>query len=96
MNINEIGDNKDVWKYLNDFVRHPLFLTVKDSFVAHTPGGEAKNDRPGDPTSIEVAHGKFLGTRFVFNEMERITKAPPVDRTRKPQQVHGKDPDLAT
>lgn len=96
MNIRElVQNNKEALRYLNDFFRHPLFLVVKDAFVAHTPGGEGRNG-VSDKTTIEVAHGKNLGTRYVFNEIEEIAVNPPVEKSRQAKQHGGKDPDLAT
>ena len=89
MNSTDIIHHKDVHKYVCDIANNPLFLRLKDAFLAHSPGGEDKSRED----AVAVAHGKLLGTRFVFNEIERLARTPPPN---KPKYQTGPDADLAT
>lgn len=87
MDIKFLQNDAKSTDLIRQFVRNPSFLIIKDAFVAHTPGGDDCSD-----SSIHVAHGKNLGTRFVFNEMERIAALLP-DKKEKPKN-YTQDPDL--
>lgn len=68
------------------------FLALKDAFVSYTPAGD-KNIQ----TNTEVSHGMYLGTRFVFNEIERIYREPKTEPKKKDQKSSVEvDPDLET
>ena len=91
MSADEIINNKDVHKLVCEIVRSPYFLALKDAFCAHSPAGEDKTRED----AIATAHGKNLGTRFVFNTMEKLSKQPPREKNNNRQQI-GPDADLAT
>lgn len=90
MNVESLSDEESLVKFIKSFVEDKRFLEVKDAFVAHSPSG---NDTEG---GIAIAHGKNLGTRYVFNEMEKIAKTPPKKPTIQNTGAKGKDPDLET
>jgi hypothetical protein len=84
--------NPNLRTFIDQIVADKRFLALKDAFVSHTPPGD-KNVQ----TSIEVSHGMYLGTRFVFNDMERIYREPKVDPNKKEQKKKTEvDPDLET
>lgn len=86
MNFQElISDDKSIVEYVRKFVQDPRFQKVKDSFVAHSPSGK-ENEH-----NALIAHGQNLGTRYVFNEMER-TARPTLDKNERGRT--GRDPDL--
>lgn len=80
------GEVKDL---LVMIYRHPAFDRLRVAFVSHSPKGTDT-----EPTSIEVAHGQYLGTRYVFNTIEDIVTKPPT-QTRPKRESGGRDPDLA-
>lgn len=82
MTLQEITNTKTLKEYVAKFVNDPRFLLVKDAFVAHTP-----------ETGVEP-FGKSLGTRYVFNELERIATSTPVEPKTKGTGTT-QDPDLA-
>lgn len=90
MNVEQLNSDDALVKYIKGIVEDKRYLELKDAFVAHSPSG---NDTEG---GIAVAHGKNLGTRYVFNEMEKIAKTPPPVKSTTNTGAKGKDPDLAT
>lgn len=83
--------NPNLRSFIDSIVADKRFLPLKDAFVSHTP--------PGDKTtavSTEVAHGMYLGTRFTFNEMERISRQPKIEKDNKDKKgpKPETDPDL--
>jgi hypothetical protein len=94
MNTRELGKDKKIAQAIEAFVGSPFFLVIKDAFVSHTPAGEGEAVKSSTSDPLLVAHGKNLGTRFVFNELENIVaqaKAP-----KQQARPTGPDPDLAT
>ena len=87
MRYDELPADKAIIDFIQKFTRHPLYLTVKDAFVAHTANPDDKVE-----TSVAVAFGKCKGTIFVFNEMEKIAKTKPEPTKTVPAK--GVDPDL--
>lgn len=76
--------------FVREVVRNPLFVKLKDAFVSTCPMGEKNSE-----TSTSVAHGMYLGTRHVFNEMKRIAKTSEEQKKDKKQERKGEtDPDL--
>lgn len=77
------------------FVNSEEFLEIKDAFIAHTPE-KGSDGREGDSDSKSL--GKLLGTRYVFNELKRLSKQSPLaakKQTNNPsRQRAGIDPDL--
>lgn len=96
MNIHElVKDDQSVRQYLLDFFKHPHFLKVKDAFVCHTPSGESESMSSGTEDPLVLAHGKLLGTRFVFNTIETISRTKPEDKKTPRERTKGStDPDL--
>lgn len=89
MNFQELAqDNKSIVDYVRAFVTDKRFLSVKDSFVSHSPAG-----KESEHTAL-IAHGQVLGTRYVFNEMEKIARPTPEKENRRGGST-GRDPDLA-
>lgn len=81
MTIADLVNDKGFKDYILEFFKDPRFIHVKDAFVSHVPENGTE------------AHGKYLGTRFVFNELERIAKElPKIDKPKS--EVVRKDPDL--
>jgi len=76
MNITDIPSDKALHDFVKGIVLSKEFLRLKDAFVSHTPGGE-KESLNGDTAAIQVAHGKVLGTRYVFNQLETIARQQP-------------------
>lgn len=75
------------------FVANPEYLEIKDAFVSHTP--EGGND--GNRSDTEAKNlGKFLGTRYVFNELEILARSAPKqpENKRSQRSTTGHDPDL--
>lgn len=91
MTIDEqIKANPGLRSLIDLIASHKSFLALKDAFVSYTPAGD-KNI----PTNTKVSHGMYLGTRFVFNEMERIYREPKTDtKTKEKKQPVEVDPDL--
>lgn len=82
------------------FVNSEEFLDIKDAFVSHTPE-RGMDGRDGDSDSKNL--GKLLGSRYVFNELKRLSKgsAPKASnninsrvRGRAPMVESSQDPDL--
>lgn len=88
MTPDSIHSDASLRNYVAQFVNDPRFLLIKDAFVAHTPGGESNEH------ASRIAHGKFLGTRYVFNELENIARTKPKTEEPKKRPGMGKDPDL--
>lgn len=88
MNVSELTKDPTIKAFIEKLVRDPSFLVLKDAFVSHSPNGHKEG--------VEVAHGMFLGTRYVFNELETISKTiiPPKTTTKDQGRAAGKDPDL--
>lgn len=88
-----LKQNPNLRTFIDQIVSDKRFLALKDAFVSHTPVAIDKTSE----VSVEVAHGMYLGTRFVFNDMERIYREPKVDPKKKDQkQTPEVDPDLET
>lgn len=83
MNVEELSVDTTMVSFIQSIVNDKRFPALKDSFVSHTPAA-------GSP---DQALGKLLGTRYVFNELEKIAKPKPKKETKTPV-THGKDPDL--
>ena len=89
MRYDEIVNDASMLTYVQKLVQNPNFLRLKDAFVSHTPKGDDKFD-----TSIAVCFGQSKGTCFVFNELEKISKTPPKETTKKPASGETADIDL--
>ena len=91
MNIDElIAEDPSIAIYIEKFVGHPLFLAVKDAFVSHAPIG---NDN--EESSLACNHGKYLGTRHVFNRLEEISRQTKRKQVEKKTGKSGeRDPDM--
>lgn len=96
MTVNDIrgnpGDNEDIIEYIRKFVTHPNFLRVKDMFCAHTPSGEPESKEMKTEDPLVLAHGKRLGTTFVFNTMEEISRI--INKPKQQERKSRVDPDL--
>lgn len=75
------------------FVKSEEFIEIKDAFIAHTPERGAEG-REGDSDSKLL--GKFLGTRYVFNELERLARQTNIEQQQQQRgkQSSGRDVDL--
>lgn len=92
MNIDDLCKaNPSIKTYIEKFVKNPLYLELKDAFVSHTPTGTET-----EPSSLKLNHGKYLGTRHVFNKMEDISRQPKEESNNKKGTVPSgsRDPDL--
>jgi hypothetical protein len=90
MDLKDLSQNPELWKALEAFYKTPAFVLIKDAFTSHTPDGETTNE-----TSITIAHGKNLGTRYVFNKIEEIVRSGPPREDRKPRVKGMPDPDMS-
>jgi len=94
MNVEQISAHPELVEYIRKFVQDPRFMDVKDAFVAHSP------ERADTETTVSILFGKGLGTRYVFNSMEEISRTPPPTPTSKDKtpgkKPSGQDPDLAS
>lgn len=96
MNVSELKDDPEMREYIRSICKHKLFLQLKDAFVAHTPAGEREAVASQSEDPIVLAHGKNLGTRFVFNELEKVSNQAKQPDKKKPKTTSEPDPDLAT
>lgn len=78
---------------IRKFVATDEFIEIKDAFISHTPEGGSDGNRTDDPAKNL---GKFLGTRYVFNKMEEISRKAQQSPKQKTENQGGsrKDPDL--
>jgi hypothetical protein len=86
MNVEELKADEALVKAIKKFVSTPDFLEIKDAFVSHTPEAAANE------TNVSFNFGKLIGTRYVFNEFERIAKTTP--KLPKAEKTGEGDPDL--
>lgn len=93
MDLTQLRNSAEHVEAIRKFVRSELFLEIKDAFVSHTPEGSPDGNRIDDSAKNL---GKFLATRYVFNEMERIATQLPVqeNNNKKKGRSGGVDPDL--
>lgn len=86
MKLNELGSSESIRKCIANFVGDPNFETIVKAFVTNPPSIKEHG--------VDLAHGKLLGTIFVFNELESIVKAQPKKEKIIKQEYGEKDPDL--
>jgi hypothetical protein len=91
MNLDELSGDRGAIEAMRNFFQHPAFATIRIAFTNHSPKGDDHCS-----TSIEVAHGQNLGTRYVFNKIEELVKKGPTQPRQTPTRTPGPDPDLAT
>jgi hypothetical protein len=89
MDLATLKANPTLVNYVKQFVNNPNFLIVKDAFTNHTP--EEKKEE----TSALVAHGMNLGTRYSWNELEKIAAVIFEEKKAKKKGEPHTDPDLA-
>ena len=95
MNIDDLcKEDSSIREYIERFVDNPLFLIVKDAFVANVPSGGSE----AEETCVRVNQGKYLGTRHVFNKMQDISRQTKTEKAIKKEASKvpsgGKDADL--
>jgi hypothetical protein len=87
----QLAINPSLRAFIDTIVGDKRFLLLKDAFVAHTPAGDKSTEN-----STSVCQGMYLGTRHVFNEMERISRQPKIDKDKEKKKgpQSETDPDL--
>lgn len=90
MQINELIKSEKHRQHVLRFVNDDLFKDIVLAFVMHSPNGTDTN-----ADSISVAHGKSLGTKYVFEQLEQVAKTPPTTTTTTRREGARRDPDLA-
>jgi hypothetical protein len=97
MTVEEIktSNEEGLIEYIRRFVADPRFLKIKDAFVAHAPTGESQATQTKTESPLVLAHGKQLGTTYVFNEFEAISRIVITKQPKPSGRASGsQDPDL--
>lgn len=84
-----VNEDNSIRTFLRSIVLDPSWPAVKDLFVSNVPAGEG-----GQEKDALLCHGKYLGIRFMCNEMERVGKKKIEKGGAKNKPETGQDPDL--
>jgi hypothetical protein len=84
-----VNEDESVRTYIRKMVLDASWPQVKDLFLSNVPAGEG-----GKRKDAILCHGKYLGIRFMCNELERIAKKKIEKGGPKPTPTT-QDPDLA-
>lgn len=96
MTLTEAMQDSEVADLVRTVYRHPAFYKLKDSFVSHSPSAKDTDGKPVTEESASLAHGQYLGTRYVFNKIAELAKQPQTQKPTTPRQQGRQDPDLET
>lgn len=89
MNTSELSDAH--LNAIRAFVNGKLYLEIKDAFISHTPEGSPDGQRTGEDSKNL---GKLLGTRYVFNQLEKLARTSNEKTRKREGNTSGVDPDL--
>lgn len=92
MTIDNAIKDQQVRDCITQLFRHPGFAKLRVAFTSHSP--TPKNGEQNE-TSVAVAHGQNLGTRYVFNKIEELAQTPETPIQKPKRAAGGQDPDLS-
>jgi hypothetical protein len=83
-----VKEDSSILTTIRSIIHDPHWPAIKDLFVSNVPAGEA-----GMEKDALLCHGKYLGIRFMCNELERVAKTKPSNKEKEPKSGSA-DPDL--